>query len=383
MIWPIFIKSVKEQLRNFWILILTVSMAPFFVFVYYLINEASQPHYTALVLNLDKGIVVQDEEINLGDDLLPMFKDYIKEVENIPLSVLSVDTREIATYKLENRKANVLLVIPPNFTQSQTVDPPDVPEVEIVGDLTNTDYLISAVFLGEMFSDFMVEVTGQLRAFVVKETALGQSGQIDEFELWMPGMLILSIIMLMFSATIAIIVEVDQGTMLRLKLSGMQAWHFLVGVGSGQILVGMIAIFLTLGAATSLGFEMRGAFTSFLLITVLTSISMIAFSLILAAVTRSVTDVLVVGNFPLFLFMFFSGAAFPISPSAWFYIGDYGVSWQSLMSAAPAIAALQKISIMGVGLSDVWGELVTLTLMTLIYFTIGLWGFQNRHLKTD
>ncbi|MCF7923113.1 MAG: ABC transporter permease, partial [Candidatus Marinimicrobia bacterium] len=198
-----------------------------------------------------------------------------------------------------------------------------------------------------------------------------------------PGMLILSIIMLMFSATIAIIVEVDQGTILRLKMSGIKAWQFLVGVGASQVLVGLIAIFLTLAAASSLGFEMRGSFLSFLLIAVLTSISMVAFSLILAAVTRSVTDVLVVGNFPLFLFMFFSGAAFPISPKAWFYLGDYGVSWQTLMSPAPAISALQKMSITGLSLGDVQGELLALILMTFIYFVVGLWGFKHRHLRAE
>ena len=382
MIWAIFTKSVKEQLRNFWILILTVSMAPFFVFVYYLINEASQPHYQALLLNLDQGVQVQGEEINLGQDLLPEFQEYIGRVENIPLTIRSADSRDAAIKKIESHKVHVLVVIPTHFSQTILSEPPTAPEIEIVGNLTSTGYLISAVWMGEMLNDFMAHQTGKGRLFAVQETALGLSGQVDEFELWMPGMLILSIIMLMFSATIAIIVEVDQGTILRLKLSGMKAGQFLLGVGASQVLVGIIAIFLTLGAATSLGFEMRGAFSSFLLITILTSISMIAFSLILAASTRSVTDVLVVGNFPLFLFMFFSGAAFPISPEAWFYLGDYGVSWQTLMSAAPAISALQKISIMGVGLRDVEGELLALTLMTIIYFLIGLWGFQRRHLRT-
>ena len=382
MIWPIFIKSVKEQLRNIWILILTVSMAPFFVFVYFLINEASQPHYSVLIVNLDQGTVVQGENINLGNKLLPEFKMYIDGVENSPLSIRSAGSREIAVKQIETRKADVLVVIPANFSRSVLAVPPRAPELEIVGNLTSPGYLISAVWLGELFNDFMTRQTGQERLFVVQETALGISGQVDEFELWMPGILILSIIMLMFSATIAIIVEVDQGTILRLKLSGMRAWQFLVGVGSSQVIVGIIAIFLTLAAATTLGFEMRGSFWSFLLITVLASISMIAFSLILAAVTRSVTDVLVVGNFPLFLFMFFSGAAFPISPQAWFYLGDYGVSWQTLMSAAPAISALQKISIMGVGLTGVGGELLALAVMTVIYFVIGLWGFQRRHLST-
>ena len=382
MIWSIFIKSISEQIRNFWILILTVSMAPFFVFVYFLINEASQPHYRALMVNLDQGFEKKEGLINVGSSVLPDFQSYLASQENIPLSIHSAATREIAAKKIETRKADVLLVIPANFSQSILAEIPSAPEIEIVGNISSTGYLISAVWLSELLNDFMAQQTGQERLFTIKETALGLSGQVDEFELWIPGMLILSIIMLMFSATIAIIVEVDQGTILRLKLSGMEAWQFLIGVGSSQVLVGLIAIFLTLAAATYLGFELRGSILSFLLITILTSISMVAFSLILAAVTRSVTDVLVVGNFPLFLFMFFSGAAFPLSPKAWFYLGDYGVSWQSLMSPAPAISALQKISIMGVGLDDIQGELLALTLMTAIYFAIGLWGFQRRHLST-
>ncbi len=382
MIWSIFIKSVKEQLRNFWILVLTVSMAPFFVFVYFLINEASQPHYDILVLNLDGGIQSESSTKNLGETVVPALKEIVTSLENAPLSISAIESRELALNQLETRKAEALLVIPTNFSQAITTDSLAIPELEIVGDLTTTGYLISAVWLGDLLNSYIAELTFETPPFSVKETALGRSGQVDEFELWMPGMLILSIIMLMFSATIAIITEVDQGTILRLKLSGMKAWQFLTGVGLTQVLVGLLAIMLTLLSASILGFEMRGSVLLFLLIAILTSISMIAFSLILAALTRSVTDVLVVGNFPLFLFMFFTGAAFPISVEPWFFVGGYGVSWQSLMSPAPAISALQKVSIMGVGYVEVTGELVVLIVMTVIYFLLGLWSFNHRHLRT-
>ena len=383
MIWSIFIKSIKEQLRNFWILILTVSMAPFFVFVYFLINEASQPHYDIIVLNLDQGVQAEGLNKNLGDSVVPALNDYIIQTENAPLSVKSIDSRQEAIKQLEAKKVEALLVLPLNFSQTLLADTTVAPELEIVGDLTSTGYLIAAVWLGELMNHFVGDVAMVASPFSVKETALGHSGQVDEFELWMPGMLILSIIMLMFSATIAIVTEVDQGTILRLKLSGMKAWQFLVGVGLTQVLVGMIAILLTLISASILGFEMRGSVWSFLVIAILTSVSMIAFSLILAALTRSVTDVLVIGNFPLFLFMFFTGAAFPISVQPWFYIGGYGVSWQSLMSPAPAITALQKVSIMGAGIEEVLGELLVLVGITLLYFAVGLWSFNKRHLRTN
>ena len=240
--------------------------------------------------------------------------------------------------------------------------------------------MISAIWAGEILDKFTLSITGNAPLYTIKETALGYSSKVSEFDLWMPGILILSIIMLMFSATIAIITEVDQKTILRLKLSRIKAWQFLVGVGGTQVMIGIIAILLTLASAVTLGFEMRGSFSLFLLIAVLTSVSMIAFSLLLASVIRSVTDVLVVGNFPLFLFMFFTGAAFPIQAKAWFYIKGYALSWQSLMSPTHAINALNKVSIMGLGFNDILPELSALLFVTLIYFVIGLWAFQKRHL---
>jgi hypothetical protein len=76
-----------------------------------------------------------------------------------------------------------------------------------------------------------------------------------------------------------------------------------------------------------------------LLIAVLASISIVAFSLILAAVTKTVNEVLIVGNFPLFLFMFFTGAAFPMKGNELFNVAGYAITIQGLMSPTHAINA--------------------------------------------
>jgi len=380
MIWPVFIKSIKEQLRNYWILLLTISLAPFFVFIYYLINEASQPSYDILVLNQDRGAVTGNQPLNMGEQVLSFVLESISATPDLPLKANQVTERQAGLSRLEQHKADVLLVIPAEFSSTLMDSSGHAPTLEIIGDLTRTSYIISAVWLAEILNEFMIVSTGKQHLYMLTETPLGYSAQVSEFDMWMPGILILAIIMLMFSATIAIITEVDKGTILRLKLSKLKAWQFLLGVGGTQIIVGIVSILLTLMAAVSLGFELHGSYLVFLLITVLASISMIAFSLILAAVTRSVTDVLIVGNFPLFLFMFFTGAAFPMRAKALFHIGGYEISWQSLMSPTHAINALNKISIMGLGLSDILPELAALTTVTIIYFLIGIWGFQKRHL---
>lgn len=381
MIWPIFIKSLKEQLRNFWILILTVSLAPFFVFVYYLINEASQPTYDVLLMNNDRGITLEKTHVNLGNGYYSFVVESLRENQDIPLNVSKTGDRSGAEIKLKRGKADLFIIIPENFSETVLIAPEQTPDVEIVGNLTNTYYILAAVFMGDYLNHYLSLTTGDDMLYTITETPLGMSGQLDEFDLWMPGMMILAIIMLMFSATIAIITEVDQKTILRLKISKVKPWQLLSGIGGVQIVVGLFSILLTLGAAMGLGFRMQGAFLDFLVIAILTGISMIAFSLLLAAFTRSATDVLIIGNFPLFLFMFFTGAAFPIRPDSWFTIAGYGISWQSLMSPTHAVNALNQISIMGLSLGDVLPELSMLIIMTIVYGTLGLWAFNRRHLR--
>jgi ABC-2 type transport system permease protein len=196
-----------------------------------------------------------------------------------------------------------------------------------------------------------------------------------------PGLLILALIMLMFSATIALVVEVENKTILRLKLSRLNTFEFLSGVSFVQVLVGLASILLALAVAIGMGFQPSGSLGLMVLIAILTSISIIAFSLILAAICKTVNEVLIIGNFPLFLFMFFSGAAFPLEGKALFHIADYPISLQGLMSPTHAISALKKVLIMEMNMSDIIPEILSIIILTIFYFAIGVWAFRRRHMR--
>ena len=113
----------------------------------------------------------------------------------------------------------------------------------------------------------------------------------------------------------------------------------------------------------------------------LTSLSIISFSLIIAAITTSGNAVLVDGNFPMFLFMFFTGAAFPLKSAALFTIAGYPINIQGLMSPTHAISALSKILIMNMDVSSIIPEITSIIVLTLLYFIIGGIIFKQRHLK--
>ena len=380
-------KCTREQIRNFWILILTVSMAPFFVFIYYLIIESTKPHYDLLILNRDNGIQTMGATINYGDLLLQSAEEFENDTSKIPLSITKSDNKHTALKRLRTLKADALIIIPENF--SEVIHNPDMAndtintEIEFIGDLTNINYMVSAIWANEILNQYMQELTQENEPIKIKETSLGFSGSINDFDLVVPGILILSIIMLMFSATVAIVTEVEQKTIIRLKLSKITAFEFLSGVSIVQIVVGLVSVLLTGIIAHWLGFDFRGSFWSLLLIAVLTSVSIIAFSLILAAITKTVSEVLIVGNFPLFLFMFFTGAAFPLEAKELFTIAGYSVTLPGLMSPSHAIIALRKILILDMGLKDVVPEIIAVVMLTIIYFLIGIWAFKARHMKVE
>jgi ABC-2 type transport system permease protein len=289
--------------------------------------------------------------------------------------------------QLESKKADALVIIPEGFSQRFRAliegGESEGLNIEFIGDLTSINYAVSAVWASELLNEVIHEVAGIPRPVTIVETPLGVSGDIDDFDLYIPGILILSVIMLMFSATIAIVTEVENGTIIRLKLSQVGAIEYLSGVSAVQVVIGIISVLLTLLVAVGLGFDFSGSIVLLILIAFLTSVSMIAFSLIVAAVTKSVNEVLVVGNFPLFLFMFFTGAAFPIRGVALFSVAGYPITLQGLMSPTHAIAALNKVLITNMGLGDVLPELVALTGVTVVYFVVGVWAFRRRHMKVE
>lgn len=378
-------KSIKEQIRSFWVLLLSLSMGPFFIFVYFLIMETSKPQFTVLVANYDKGALLNQQPINHGKELIAYFKNFKIDTVAIPFTVNEVIDKQACIESLKNKKADALIIIDSEFSQSiqkiRLDDSNSVVNVEFVGDLTNTNYLFSAVWANEIIDEYTLHSTNNRRIVNLKETALGTSATASSFDMIVPGILIVSLIMLMFTASIAFVSEVENKTMMRLKLSKINAFEFLTGISFVQLLVGIISVILTLLTAIMLGFKYEGSLTILVIIASLTSLSIIAFSLIIAAITKSANEVLVVGNFPMFLFMFFTGAAFPLKSDALFTIAGYPINIQGLMTPTHAISALNKTLIMNMDISSIIPEITSIIVLTIIYFIIGGIVFKQRHLK--
>lgn len=384
-LYSLIIKSLREQLRSFWVLLLTLSMGPFFIFIYYLITETSKPQYDICVVNNDQGILKETKPFNYGKDLYFYFGTMLKDSTSLPFIVKECSTRENGINLLEDKKADVLIVIGEQFSvkldKKTNGDNSQSAPVEFIGDLTNTKYLLGAVWANEIINEYALQITGSKRIINVKETALGSSGTISDFNMMVPGLLIVSLIMLMFTASIAFVSEVENKTIMRLKLSKLSALQFVGGISIVQLMVGICSVILTLMIALLLGFRYQGSIGTLILIAGLTSLSIIAFSLIIAGITKSANEVLVVGNFPMFLFMFFTGAAFPLKSSPLFTICGYPINFQGLMTPTHAISALNKTLVMNLSITQIIPEIIAILIMTVLYFMVGAWLFNRRHLR--
>lgn len=381
----IVIKSFKEQIRSFWILLLTFIMGPFFIIVYFLITESSKPQYNILILNTDSGSLENGKPVNHGKMLVTFFSSPQKKTNSTLLIIKEITDKNEGMETLKNRKADALIIIPENFSRALSAkkngDSTLISKLEFIGDLTSTNYLISAVWANEISTDYALISTKSKRTIELQETPLGISGTMSYFDMVVPGILILSIIMLMFTASIAFVAEVENKTILRLKLSKLSTSEFLGGISFVQLIVGIICVILTLITAVVLGFNYQGSLLLMFMIAGLTSLSIISFSLIIAAVTKSATEVLVLGNFPMFLFMFFTGAAFPIKSKALFSIAEYPVTIQGLMTPTHAISALNKTLVMNMNVRSIIPEIIAMILLTMLYSAIGALLFKKRHLK--
>jgi ABC-2 type transport system permease protein len=382
---PIILKSLTEQLRSYWVLLLTLSLGPFFIFVYFLIIETSKPQYKILVINCDKGIITDGKKINQGYLLTEYLVNAKIDTATTPFTVKSETNQLSAIKEIKNKTADALIIINDSFSQAivkqKSSNSISIPKIEFIGDLTSANYLIGAIWANEVINRYILQATNGKRIVEVKETAVGISASISNFDVIVPGILIVSLIMLMFTASIAFVSEVEHKTIIRLKLSKLSSLEFLGGISIVQLLVGIVSILLTLLTAISLGFNYTGSLLIMIFVAGITCLSIISFSLIIAAFTKSANEVLVVGNFPMMLFMFFTGAAFPLKSDALFTIAGYPLNIQGLMTPTHAISALNKTLIMNMDISSILPEIIAIIVLTVVYFIIGAIIFNYRHLK--
>lgn len=382
-LWSVLVKSLREQRRDVLSLLLTLSTAPFFVFVYWLFFGGGSTSYAVLVINQDRGVTDGTGAVwNAGDGIIAVLQETITyENGQSMLRVRQVEDRADAERRLRNRDAALLVIIPQGFTQALITPESQPGIVTFVGDRTNTYYTVTATLANAALTGYLDAVTQQTRPVQVAEEALGGSSARTEFELYVPGLLILAVLMLVYQAAMVVVREVETGTLDRLRLTRLSAFDLLGGISLSQVIIGAAAVVLTFLTALALGFRSAGPVWVAVLIGAVTTFSAVGVGLIVTCFARTTYQAFMVSTFVLFLMMFFTGAFMPMPGGEVFTLGDHVFRIYDVLPPTHAVVALNKVLTLGEGLGAIQFELAALLALSVLYFAGGVWLFQRTHLR--
>ena len=382
----VFRKTLREMSRDAWMLGLTLAFAPFFVLLYYLITAGGSTTYTILTINNDAGIQLADgTTFNAGREAVAALKDITYADGQSLLKTRPVADLAEAEPILRDRGAAAFILIPENFSQTlaalQSGDRSVTTKIIFGGDVSNPYYMVG-VNLGLMAIDeYIMQVTGQQPLIGYKEEPLGASAARTEYETYVPGTLIFAVIMLIFLASMTVAREIETGTLRRLQLTPMKSLDYLGGVTAALVLIGTASFALAFACAVAVGFRSEGQALAGILIGAVTCLSVIGVGMVVASFTRTVSQAFIVANFPMAMMMFFSGTIYPLPKIVLFTLGGREIGLYDILPPTHAVAALNKILTLGADLSEVTFELSALVILSVIYFSIGVWMFKRFHLR--
>lgn len=377
MIFSIIKRSIQEQLRSPVVIILSLITAPLFVMLYAVFFPAETQSYDIMFLNKDSETA----------DLFDYMTRWSPNDEAPILNLQKVGSKDEGIKRIKDGNGELLLIIPESFSDSlldvQSGRKKQAIPFELIGDLSDQTYSVAVIMAYSAIESYVSETTGITPPLTLTEEPLGMSGKLNELDYYIPGLLIFSLIILIFQISMNLSRLVECGLLKRLRLTNATAFKILTGYSASIIIFGIAAFYLTLGAAFLFGSTLSGNWILTGLTVLLTALAITGAGMIVSAFSPTVSGAFIVANFPLMLFMFFSGAMFPMKKVEIFTIGEKVVGLFDFLPTTHAVNALHEILVMKGGIKDILYEIVLLLLLTAMYIILGVRLYYKRHMKID
>lgn len=388
-LFNVVIKCFREQKRDLWMLGLSLVFAPLFVVIYYIMTGGTgSTSYSVLVINHDRPASHPNGTIiSAGNDIIRDLRGLSYKNGNPLLKVAEMGDESLAERQVRDRQASVLLIIPQDLSETlanyQAGDTKAATQLTFKGDLTNPAYTIAAVMVMTATDSYINNVTQALRPVALNEIPLGASSTRSEFENYIPGLLVMAVVLMVFQAAMMPARDIEAGALRRLRLTPITSFEYLGGLSIWMTLVSCLSILITFATAVALGFRSQGPLGIAILVDVIAVVSVIGIGLIVACLSKTVSQAFIIANFPLGFLMFLTGAAFPLPRPTLFTWFGHSVSYADFLPPTHAVIALNKIFTMGAGFQDILYEICALTLLTTLTFGTGVWLFQRTQMNRD
>ncbi|MBI5488667.1 MAG: ABC transporter permease [Deltaproteobacteria bacterium] len=381
----VFIHAFRLQLRDRLNLAITLLTGTLFVFLYWMMTGGGgSTSVRVLVLDDDRPAVAAGGTPVAAGEAVRAGLTEVRYPNGQPLAVVErVTDLKAAEVRLRNREAGALLVLPAGLSAALAGGAGPPAEVTLVGDLTNPSYTLAAMVAQAAVAAIGDSYSGVPPRLAVAERALGDSGGRTEFEVYVPGLFLVAVLLMLYTAALSLAREVEAGTLRRLKLTRMSAFDYLAGVTATQVLVGMASLLITMFAALAFGFHSVGPWWTAMLVGFAAAIPVVGIGLIVACFARTAMRAYLLATIPFMLLMFFSGSVFPMPKVELFRAAGRVVGVFDFLPTTHAVAAFNRVMSLGGGPGDIAYELTMLAALGLIYFGAGVLLFRRTHLRAE
>jgi len=172
----------------------------------------------------------------------------------------------------------------------------------------------------------------------------------------------------------SIVREKEQGTIEQLLVTPIGTGELFLAKTAPTLVMGLLAVFPSLLIVAWFGVPLRGSLVLFLALTAVFLLSAIALGVLIAAITRTLQQALLLSFFGLFPILFLSGTLTPVESMPPFL--------QSLSLASPLryyMEIILGVFLKGAGFGELWDEAARLLLIGAVLFGLALAAFR-RHI---
>ncbi|MCZ8341706.1 MAG: ABC transporter permease [Leptospira sp.] len=310
----IFYRSFLQILRNRFSLALTILTTPFFLILYWLVFVGSNSARIGIFMEAD---VSSKSPLNSERSFAEVVSELKREMDASTSRnpITWIELEKIPNTKTENSEGNtsgdsfeVLLT----FKRMQNSENPKFKNSYI--EISN-DGKLSSILLSYKIKDFFLDqVLGNYQLPIqvhLQKTDL----DLFQFSNFAVGFIVFAMIMMIFSSSQSIAVEIETNTWIRYRLANLPITSYLLGMSSVQLFFGMISILISYLCIVFLRVDLSFHFFSFIAICTLGLAVHIQIGFCLAGIFKNTMLVFLGSSFVMFLLLLFSGIVFPSPPN--------------------------------------------------------------------
>lgn len=281
------------------------------------------------------------------------------------LKIKDVADEPAAREKLSRSEMDAYMILPEDFGMLKDGKPSGQLIVKYSEGSAQTGQALSA-FMEALTGGFNQKISPYSPPFVVKQEAQNLK-QVSKFDFTLSGLIGFSLMSLgVFGVVNGFISDKKTGAIARLRVTPLKAWQLIVATAINRVFIAIISVILMLiVGALMFGFRMHGNWPSFIIMIVISAISMFGIGLALGGWAKSEEQAAPLANLVTFPMMFLSGVFFPT-----FLMPLWLQNISHYIPLTPIVDGLRQILTEGKTLFDLGPQLLIILGWTVVSYVI-------------